>query len=161
MDSAGNRDALSNRSGPITPQHLQRLAIVYVRQSTPDQVREHAGSTEAQRDLRLVAQQLGWDESRVRTIEDLGRSGTSTSGRHGYLEVMALMDRNEVGIVLVQEQSRLGRKSSDSAAFLELAEETGTLIYTHGAVYDPGSGDLAATLGLEIAGTFATHDNRV
>jgi DNA invertase Pin-like site-specific DNA recombinase len=161
MDSAGNRDALTNLSGPITPQHRQRLAIVYVRQSTPDQVREHTGSTAAQRDLRLVAQQLGWAESRVRTIEDLGRSGTSTSGRQGYLELMALMDRNEVGIVLVQEQSRLGRKNSDGAAFLELAAETGTLVHTHGTVHDPGSGDLAATLGLEIASTFATHDNRV
>jgi DNA invertase Pin-like site-specific DNA recombinase len=161
MDSAGYLDALGNRSGPITPQHLQRLAIVYVRQSTPGQVRENTGSTAAQRDLRLVAQQLGWAESRVRTIEDLGRSGTSTSGRQGYLELMALMDRNEVGIVLVQEQSRLGRKRSDSAAFLELAEETGTLVYSHGAVHDPASGDLAATLGLEMAGTFATHESRV
>jgi DNA invertase Pin-like site-specific DNA recombinase len=161
MDSSGDRDPLSNPSWPITTQHLERLAIVYVRQSSPNQVREHTGSTAAQRDLGIVAQRLGWPESRIRTIEDLGRSGTSTSGRQGYLELMALMDRNEVGIVLVQEQSRLGRKRSDSAAFLELVEETGTLVYTHGAVHNPASGDLAATLGLEVAGTFATHESRV
>jgi len=92
---------------------------------------------------------------------DLGLSGRSASWRKGYLELLRLMDRNEVGIVLVQEQGRLGRKRSDSAAFLELAEETGTLIYTNGAVNDPASGDLAATLGLEMAGTFGNYDNRV
>src|SRR5437762_1542978 len=131
MDSNSNRDTAANPSGPITAQHFQRFAIVYVRQSSTDQVRTNVGSTAAQRDLFKVALQLGWPESRVRVIDsDLGRSGTSTSGRTGYLELCALMDRDEVGIVLVQDLSRLGRKRSDIALFQELAEERDVLIYT-------------------------------
>jgi DNA invertase Pin-like site-specific DNA recombinase len=71
------------------------------------------------------------------------------------------MDRDEVGIVLVQELARLSRKNSDTALFLEQAEEKGVLIYTHGAIHDPASGNLAATLGLDIAGTFSNFDNRM
>ena len=161
MDSNGNPEALGSPSGPIAAQHLQRLAIVYVRQSTPDQVRENTGSTAAQRDLVDVAVRLGWPESRIRIYSDLGLSGTSTSGRQEYLKVLMLMDRDEVGIVLVQDLSRLSRKRSDIASFLELAEDKDTLIYTNGSIHNPASGDVAATLGLDIAGTFGNWDNRV
>src|SRR5215470_13664692 len=162
MHSNGNNDPLSNPSGPITSHHLQRLAVVYCRQSTLHQVRENTGSTAAQRDLVNVALRLGWPESRIRVIDsDLGLSGTSTSGRQGYLELLMLLDRDEVGLVLVQDLSRLSRKRSDTSLFLETVEDRGTLIYTNGALHDPASGDLAATLGLDIAGTFGNWDNRV
>ena len=88
------------------------------------------------------------------------RSASRRSQAPGYLELLTLMDRDEVGIVLVQDLSRLSRKRSDSALFLEHAEEQGTLIYTNGAVHDPSSGDLAATLGLDMAGAFGNYDNR-
>jgi len=160
MDGVGD-SPLGRPSGPITTRHLQRLAVVYCRQSTTHQVRQNTGSTAAQRDLVNVALQLGWPESRIRVIDaDLGLSGTSTSGRRGYLELLTLMDRDEVGIVLVQDLSRLSRKRSDSALFLEHAEEQGALVYTNGAVHDPASGDLAATLGLDMAGAFGNYDNR-
>jgi DNA invertase Pin-like site-specific DNA recombinase len=162
VDSDGLGERLGSALGPVTAQHLQRLAIAYVRQSTPDQVRDNVGSTAAQRDLANVARGLGWPESRIRVIDsDLGFSGTSTTGRQGYLELLTLMEREAVGIVLVQELSRLSRKNSGIASFLELARETGTLIYTNGAVHDPASGDATATLGLDIAGTFGNWDNRV
>ena len=62
----------------ITPDHLRRLAIVYVRQSTEEQVRDNTGSTEYQRGLVEVARALGWEESQIQIIdEDLGRSGSS------------------------------------------------------------------------------------
>jgi len=142
-------------------EHLQRCAAVYVRQSTPDQVQEHTGSTAAQRDLWNVAVRLGWPEARIIRLEDLGVSGTSNAGRGDYLRLLTLMDRNEVGIVLVSDLSRLSRKRSDIASFLELAEEKNVLIYTNGAVHDPASGDVASTLGLDIAGTFGSWDNRL
>src|SRR5258706_3544054 len=148
----GSHDPLGNPSGPITPQHLRRQAVVYCRQSSLHQVRENTGSTAAQRDLVNVALRLGWPEARIRVIDsDLGLSGTSTSGRQGYLELLMLLDRDEVGIVLVQDLSRLSRKRSDIASFLESVEEKGTLLFTNGALHDPASGDLAATLGLDIA----------
>jgi hypothetical protein len=95
--------------------HLAKLAIVYVRQSSPDQVREHTGSTAAQRALADLPRSWGWPESRILLIdEDLGLSGTSSSQRAGFLHVLDLIDRGEVGIVLVREgcasiATRLGR----------------------------------------------------
>src|SRR5712691_9502239 len=69
-----------DRPSAITAAHVLKLAIIYVRQSSLDQVREHSGSTSAQRDLRNFALRWGWPESRVRVIDcDLGLSGTSTS----------------------------------------------------------------------------------
>jgi DNA invertase Pin-like site-specific DNA recombinase len=161
MDSPVNPDP-SLIPAPITSEHRSRLAIVYIRQSTPDQVLANTGSAAAQRDLVEVAQRLGWPASRIRVIDtDLGRSGTSKTGRTGYLELLMLMERDEVGIVLVQDLSRLSRKTSDIHSFLEQLEEMGVLIYTNGSLHNPASGDLAATLGLDIAGTFANFDNRV
>src|SRR5687768_16385561 len=109
--------------GAITPQHLQQIAVAYCRQSSPHQVRENTGSAAAQRDLADIAVRLGWPEARIRVIDaDLGLSGTSTAGRQGYLELLKMLDRDEVGIVLVQDLSRLSRKKSDIASFLENAE---------------------------------------
>ena len=100
MDSARRDVALAGRSGPIRLKHLQRRAVVYIRQSSLEQVRDHTGSTAAQRDLVDVALRLGWPAAQIRVIDsDLGISGTSTSGRTGYLELLTLMDRDEVGIV--------------------------------------------------------------
>src|SRR5687767_5903552 len=122
MVNNSDRDRLGT-SGPITPRHLQGLAVVYCRQSSPQQVRHHEGSAAAQRDLEHVAMQLGWPRERIRIIDaDLGLSGMSSAGRHGYLELLTLMDCDEVAIVLVQELSRLSRKRSDIASFLETAE---------------------------------------
>jgi DNA invertase Pin-like site-specific DNA recombinase len=69
----------------ILPRHLERLAVVYVRQSTLQQVLEHQESTRLQYSLVRRAVTLGWDEARVLVIdEDLGRSGASVEGRHGF-----------------------------------------------------------------------------
>jgi DNA invertase Pin-like site-specific DNA recombinase len=154
-------DDRTRSSGVITLEHRQRCAAVYVRQSTPDQVKENTGSTAAQRDLWNVAVRLGWPESRIIRLEDLGVSGTSNAGRGDYLRLLTMMDQDEIGIVLVADLSRLSRKRSDIASFLELAEEKNVLIYTNGAVHDPASGDVASTLGLDIAGTFGSWDNRI
>ncbi len=68
----------------IRPHHRQRRAIVYVRQSSEQQVRDHIGSTEAQRDLAALPRQWGWPESLISVIDDdLGLSGTSSDRRSG------------------------------------------------------------------------------
>ena len=88
-------------SGPhtITRHHLDRLAIVYVRQSTLTQVREHAESTARQYALAEEAARLGWDASAVVTIDtDLGLSGRSASGRSGFKEVISRVCVGEVFI---------------------------------------------------------------
>ena len=68
-------------SEKLQAHHLERLAIVYVRQSTLQQVVEHQESTRIQYGLTERAQALGWHSERVLTIdEDLGKSGSSAEG---------------------------------------------------------------------------------
>ena len=73
---------LTNQTHPmITHDHLRRLAVIYIRQSTEDQVRENTGSTQYQRNLAAVAQAYGWQDSQIEVIdEDLGKSGSQASG---------------------------------------------------------------------------------
>jgi len=60
----------------ITEHHHSRLAYVYLRQSTPGQVLHHQESTERQYALREKAEELGWNEAAIRTLDrDLGKSG--------------------------------------------------------------------------------------
>jgi DNA invertase Pin-like site-specific DNA recombinase len=76
--------------GKIRGRHLERLAVVYVRQSTPRQVLENRESTELQYKLARRAVELGWRPKRVMVIdEDLGRSGSSASDRAGFRRLLA------------------------------------------------------------------------
>lgn len=151
-----------DRPSVITAAHALKLAIIYIRQSTLEQVRQHSGSTSAQRDLRTLALRWGWPEARIKEIDaDLGLSGTSTSKRAGFLEMLRLMDAGEVGIVIVQDVSRLTRRVADFEHFLDIARDSRTLICSNGAVCDPASDDVAASLGLEVEALFGAFDNRL
>ena len=84
----------------ILPRHLERLAVVYVRQSTMQQVLEHQESTRLQYGLVRRAVAWGWPESRVLVIDDdLGRSGTSPEGRHGFQRRVAEGGLDHVGLI--------------------------------------------------------------
>ena len=91
----------------VTPEHLSRAAWVYVRQSTPGQVRQHHESRGRQYALQDRARQLGWCDIEV-VDEDLGRSGGGTE-RPGYDRLLAAVCRGDVGAVLSLEASRLAR----------------------------------------------------
>ena len=74
-----------NQHPLVTPDHLRRLAVIYIRQSTEEQVRENVGSTAYQRSLTAVAQSYGWPDSLIETIdEDLGKSGSASERRTGW-----------------------------------------------------------------------------
>lgn len=125
MTNHSDNVALGGVPSQIRAEHKQKLAVVYVRQSSPDQVRHHTGSTETQRALAELPRRWGWPESRIKVIEDdLGLSGTSSDQRPGFQHLLELMDRGEVGIVLVREMSRLSRDSLDAErTFRAIAEE--------------------------------------
>ena len=89
----------------IAPEHLERSAFVYVRQSTPDQVRNNHQSRRRQYGLKTRAQQLGWDDVAV-LDEDLGRSGAGVV-RPGFDRLIAAVCKGEVGAVFSTEASRL------------------------------------------------------
>ena len=126
-------------SGPntITPQHLDRLAIIYVRQSTLIQVRDHTESTLRQYAQNLDAERLGWPASRIVTIDaDLGLSGRSGTGRAGFNELVSRVCVGEVGAIFGLEISRLARSSADLQRLLEFCSLTDTLIVDADGIYN-------------------------
>ena len=69
-------------SSKINDRHLSRIAIVYVRQSSPQQVLENRESRERQYALADYASELGWPSDRILIIDDdQGISGKSADNR--------------------------------------------------------------------------------
>jgi DNA invertase Pin-like site-specific DNA recombinase len=127
-----------NRSSKIASHHLDRKAIVYVRQSTLKQVEENQESTRLQYALADKAWQLGWPKERIVVIDkDLGCSGSSAQGRAGFQELVEEVNKDHVGIILGLEISRLARSSSDWYQLLENCAKFATLICDSDGIYDP------------------------
>ncbi len=121
----------------ITPGHRERLAVVYVRQSTMTQVREHTESTARQYALTEEAARLGWEATKILVIDaDLGLSGRSGSARAGFQELVSRVCLGEVGAIFGLEVSRLARSSADLQRLLEFCSLTDTLIVDADGVYD-------------------------
>jgi DNA invertase Pin-like site-specific DNA recombinase len=134
----------------ILSQHLERLAVVYVRQSTMQQVLEHQESTRLQYGLVRRAVAWGWPEVRVLVIDDdLGRSGTSAEGRQGFQRLVAEVGLDHVGLILGVEMSRLARSSKDWHQLLEICALFGTLIADLDGIYDPSQYNDRLLLGLK------------
>lgn len=109
------------RTEKLRPWHRERLAVVYVRQSTVQQVFEHHESTRLQYGLASKAQELGWSAERVLVIdEDLGKSGASAVGRTGFQRLVTEVSLDHVGIILGVDMSRLARSNTDWHQLLEL-----------------------------------------
>jgi DNA invertase Pin-like site-specific DNA recombinase len=136
--------------GKIQPPHLERLAVVYVRQSSPHQVLQHRESTALQYGLQRRAIQWGWPAERVLVIdEDQGRSGTSMEGREGFQRLLAEVTLNHVGLVLGIEMSRLARSCRDWYQLLELCALFGTLLADTDGLYEPRNYNDRLLLGLK------------
>lgn len=137
-------------SAKIQSTHWDRIAFVYVRQSTPLQVVENRESTERQYHLRERAIELGWPPSRVEIIdEDQGRSGSTAAHRTGFQRLAAEVVLGKVGIVLMLEASRLARNNSDWYRLIEICGVSGTLIADEGAVYNPREPNDRLLLGVK------------
>lgn len=138
------------RSEKITDEQLQRLAIVYVRQSTPQQVLEHRESTARQYALADRAVALGWPAAAVRVIdEDQGQSGSSAASRNGFQRLLAEISSDRVGLILGLEMSRLARSCKDWHALLELCAIYRTLLADADGLYDPSQYNDRLLLGLK------------
>jgi DNA invertase Pin-like site-specific DNA recombinase len=122
----------------IRSDHLDRLAQVYVRQSTLIQVRENTASAARQYDLAGRARDLGWPQERIEVIDqDQGHSGASLAGRDGFQYLVAQVGLGRTGAVLSLEASRLARSCSDWYRLIEICALTNTLVIDEGGVYDP------------------------
>jgi DNA invertase Pin-like site-specific DNA recombinase len=147
-----SREAL--RSEKITEEHLQRSAIVYVRQSTQQQVLEHGESTARQYALADRAVALSWPASAVKVIdEDQGHSGSSAEGRSGFQRLLTEVSSDRVGVIFGLEMSRLARSCKDWHVLLELCAIYRTLLADADGLYDPS--DYNDRLLLSLKGTMS------
>ena len=132
----------------IKPEHLNRAAVVYVRQSTPGQVEHHTESRRRQYSLVDTAAQLGF--ASVETIDDdLGRSGSGLVERPGFQKLVAMVCSGRVGAVLCIEASRLSRNGRDWHHLIDLCALVGTIIIDPDGVYDPRLVNDRLLLGLK------------
>jgi DNA invertase Pin-like site-specific DNA recombinase len=137
------------RSTKVRAWHLDRSAVVYVRQSTLQQVAEHQESTARQYALADRAIDLGWPRDRVQVIDDLGRSGQSAEGRPGFQRLLAEVALDHVGLILGLEVSRLARSCRDWHQLLEACARFRVLLADADGVYDPSDYNDRLLLGLK------------
>lgn len=138
------------KSELITPSHLARKAVVYIRQSTPHQVVSNQESLRLQYALRQRARELGWREAAIDVIDaDLGLSGTSIAQRNGFKELVGRVGLSEVGLILSIDVTRLARNCTDWYPLLDICGLRGCLIADRDGVYDPGTPNGRLLLGLK------------
>jgi excisionase family DNA binding protein len=135
----------------ISPDHLRRQAYVYVRQSTPGQVKNHLESKQLQYALAERAAQLGWQSAKV-IDDDQGRSASGIY-RVGFEALLGALCEGKVGAVFCIEASRLARNGRDWHTLLEFCSLVDTLIIDATSIYDPKQADDRTLLGLK--GTFS------
>src|SRR6266478_9436838 len=119
----------------ITADHLARRAVVYIRQSTPDQVHHNLESQRRQYALVDRARSLGWQDIDV-IDDDLGVSGSGTR-RPGFERLLRALCDGQIGAVFSVETSRLARNGRDWHTLLEFCSLMGALLIDAEAVYDP------------------------
>ncbi len=134
----------------VTPQHLERDAYLYIRQSTPRQVLENTESTQRQYGLRDRAVALGWPLERIHVLDcDLGKSGSQSAGRDGFQKLVSEVALSKAGLVMGLEVSRLARNSADWHRLIELCSLAGALILDEDGIYDPANFNDRLLLGLK------------
>ncbi|MGY3487927.1 DNA invertase Pin-like site-specific DNA recombinase [Bradyrhizobium sp. USDA 4011] len=131
----------------ITPEHVARQAVIYIRQSTSDQVVHNLESKRRQYNLPERARQLGWSDVAV-IDDDLGRSGGGVA-RPGFEKLLAAICEVRVGVVVSIEASRLARNGRDWHTLLEFCGLVGTLIADEDGVYDPRQPNDRLLLGMK------------
>lgn len=139
-----------NTSELVHARHLNRQAMIYVRQSSPNQVLTNKESQRMQYALRDRAGALGWQEQDIEVIDDdLGRSGATIQGREGYQNLVAEIALGKVGILLAFDATRLARNCSHWYQLLDLCGLHDCLIADRDGVYDPTSINGRLLLGLK------------
>ena len=150
MSTVDRSSCLTAGQYKINAGHLNRLACIYIRQSSLKQVEHNRESQFNQYQLAIRAEALGWNKERVRIIDtDLGQSATDSSNRGGFKDLVAEVSLGHVGIVFGYEVSRLARNNSDWYHLLDLAAVFSTLIADSDGVYDPRLFNDRLLLGLK------------
>src|SRR6266576_1488212 len=139
-----------NGEHKITGSHQERAALVYLRQSSMAQVRDHTESTRSQYALADRAAALGWARQDIEVIDtDLGISGKWGVAREGFTELVTRVCSGDVGAIFGIEITRLARSNADVARLAEFARITGTLLIDPDGVYDPADVNDRVLLGFK------------
>jgi DNA invertase Pin-like site-specific DNA recombinase len=139
-----------HNSDLITPQHLARKAVIYIRQSTPHQVVSHQESRRLQYALGARARQLGWPDEAIDIIDDdLGRTAATAHHRAGFNTLVTQGTLEQVGLILSYDVTRLSRNCSDWYPLLDLCGYKGCLLADSDGIYDPATVNGRLLLGLK------------
>lgn len=134
----------------VQAHHLSRQAVIYIRQSSPNQVLTHQESLRLQQALWQRAEQLGWAAADILVIDtDLGQSGRTTEGRSGFQDLVTRVSTDQVGIILSYEVTRLARNCTDWYPLLDVCGFRHCLIGDCDGVYDPATVNGRLLLGLK------------
>jgi DNA invertase Pin-like site-specific DNA recombinase len=137
-------------SETVHSNQLRRLAVVYIRQSSPHQALANQESLELQYNLQHRARAAGWDPNCIRVIDsDLGRTGRSAEGRPGFQELVALVNQEQVGIIFAYDVTRLARNCTDWYQLLDLCGYRSCLVGDQDGIYDPATPNGRLILGLK------------
>jgi len=128
----------ADRPAKIQACHLDRWAIVYVRQSHPQQVQRHRESAQVQANLQQRAHAWGWPAERIRVLDgDQGRSGTSTAGRDDFAWLLSEIALGHVGLVLGFQINRLAREDEACCRLIKVCAAFDTLLADQDGLYHP------------------------
>ena len=143
----------------ITPEHLRRKALVYLRQSSLEQVEKNTGSQAYQRNQVELARAFGWPDDLIEVIdEDLGKSGSSVDRRTGWQRMLDQIAARSVGIIIAVNISRLSRELLPLEHLRVLALYHGTLLCVDGRIIDPSNpNDIVVA---QITGSIAQFENK-
>ena len=137
-------------SDAVRPVHLSRLAVVYVRQSSPHQALANQESLRLQYNLRQHADAAGWEPEQVRVIDtDLWQTGRTAQGRRGFQELVTLVNQEQVGIIFAYDVTRLARNCTDWYQLLDLCGYRSCLVGDQDGIYDPATPNGRLILGLK------------
>jgi DNA invertase Pin-like site-specific DNA recombinase len=132
----------------IGPTHLQRKAVLYVRQSSPHQVAHNQESSRLQYAMKERLQQLGWSEIEI-IDDDMGRSASGTAVRDGFQRMVAQVSLGYVGAIAAREVSRFARNSREWQQMIEVCRIVDTLLIDQETIYDPRRSNDRLLLGLK------------
>src|SRR6516162_754521 len=144
-DRRGRRVMISDK---VRPHHLERKALLYVRQSSAHQVLHNRESSALQYAMRDRLAALGWSEIEV-IDDDLGRSAAGGVQRAGFERMVAEVCLGKVGAVCAREVSRFARNSRDWQQLIEMCRVVDTVLIDQETIYAPRHGNDRLLLGLK------------
>lgn len=158
-ENFGNMESAPSACPPALRERLHQWALVYIRQSSMQQVIRNVGSTLMQKDLEQLARSWGFDKVKV-IDDDLGHSAAVAGHRRGFDSLIETMNAGNVAVVLYADPSRLARNLLEAEQFLDAAERNAVFIWTDNRLYDPANDDFVELLGLRINNLFAFIEHR-